>query len=392
MRRAFLIARVDLVRRVRNRSALVTAFAAPLAMAAVFSVLVGGGSQSSFTIAVVDADQSPLSRSIVGDLVDPTRTVHPDDPVGFEAAPDEASARGSVDDGDVDAALVVPAGFGEQVAAGSPASLTVLRAPDRLVSGQIAVSVAQDIARRFDTVAAAARLAAGEVDGAPPAALIDAAEQAGPALSVVSVPPGGRELSPAAFFGASMSLLFLFFTVGFAGQSLVGERRTGTVSRILATPTPPGALIAGKTLAVSALGLAGFVTVWATTSLVFGARWGPPAVVLAVMVATVVAVAGVSMMVTALARTERQAEAYASAVTFVLALLGGNFLGPGPTPDLLRRLSLFTPNGWSLRAFTDLGAEAATAGSVLLSIGVLLGIGAVTGTVAVTRLERLVRS
>ncbi|MGQ0617919.1 MAG: ABC transporter permease [Acidimicrobiia bacterium] len=391
MRRALLIARVDLVRRVRNRSALITAFAAPLAMAAVFSVLVGGGSQS-FSIAVVDADQSPLSRSIVGGLVDPTRTVDPDDPVDFEAAPDEESARRSVDEGNVDAALVVPAGFGDEVAAGSPVSLTVLRTPGRLVSGQIAASVAQDIARRFDTVAAAARLAAGEAGGVPSDAVVAAAERADPALAVVGVPPGGEELSPAAFFGASMSLLFLFFTVGFAGQSLVGERRTGTVSRILATPTPPGALIAGKTLAVSALGLGGFVTVWAATSVVFGARWGPPAVVLAVMVATVVAVAGVSMMVTALARTERQAEAYASAVTFVLALLGGNFIGPGPAPDLLRRLSLFTPNGWSLRAFTDLGADAASAGSVLLCIGVLLGIGVLTGTVAVTRIDQLVRS
>ena len=90
--------------------------------------------------------------------------------------------------------------------------------------------------------------------------------------------------------------------------------------------------MAGKTLSVAALGLAGFVTVWAVTALGFGAGWGNPAAVVLVIVATVFAVGGVSILVASLARTEQQADAYTGAVTFVLALLGGNFVGPSRCP------------------------------------------------------------
>lgn len=187
-----------------------------------------------------------------------------------------------------------------------------------------------------------------------------------------------------------MSILFLFFTAGFAARSLLAERRDGTLARVLATPTSPGQVIAGKVLSVSVLGLAGFTTVWAVTSLVFGAHWGNPGAVLALIVATVVAVGGVSTLVSSLGRTEQQADAYTSAVTFVFALLGGNFIGPGLGPDLLRTLSRLTPNGWALQAFTDLAAGAATAVGVGTALAVLLGIGLVTGVAGILRVRRVI--
>ncbi|MGZ4697124.1 MAG: hypothetical protein ACXVGT_06585 [Oryzihumus sp.] len=45
-------------------------------------------------------------------------------------------------------------------------------------------------------------------------------------------------------------------------------------------------------------------------------------------------------------------------LTFGLVLLGGNFIFISAAPPTLRTLSLFTPNGWALRAFTDLAGGA----------------------------------
>ena len=166
---------------------------------------------------------------------------------------------------------------------------------------------------------------------------------------------GGRDVSPAGYYGAAMSILFLFFTTGFAARSILAEKRDGTLARLLSGPTPPAAVIGGKTASVSVLGLAGFVTVWGVTTLLFGAYWGPPAAVLALMAATVVAVAGVATLVASLARTRQQAESYTAMVTFALALIGGNFLGPGQLPEVLSRLALLTPNGWALTGLHRLG-------------------------------------
>jgi ABC-2 type transport system permease protein len=215
-----------------------------------------------------------------------------------------------------------------------------------------------------------------------------AARAAPSAVASADVPMGEREVSAGAYFGASMAVLFLFFTVGLAARSLVAERRTGTLARALATPVRLASLIAGKTLAVSVLGLAGFVSTWLVTWLGFGADWGSTAAVLALMAATVVSIAGVSMFVASLARTEQQADTYTTAVAFVLALLGGNFIGPGAAPALLRRLSRLTPNGWALEAFTSVSVDGSTLRDVLGTLGVLVAIGAMFGLAGAVALAR----
>lgn len=384
--RTLLVTANDLRRRIRNRSALVTAFIGPLVMGVVFSVLIGGADSTTFHVGVVDADRSPVARELAGGAVGE----HADGAVVVARSRSAADARRAVDEGRLGAAIVIPAGFGDAVQRGEPATMTVLRSPDRLVSGQVAESIAAGLVAHVERIGVAMRVSAARNDGRPDESLAAAAHERAPALALTDVPRGGNEVSPGAFYGAAMSILFLFFTVGYAARSVLAERRDGTLGRVLATPTTPAAVVAGKTLSVTVLALAGFVTVWAVTALAFGAHWGDPLAVAVVIVATVLAVGGVSTLVTSLAKTDQQADVYTSVVTFVFALLGGNFVGPGAAPELLRELSLFTPNGWALSAFTDLSADAATLTSVLGAVAVLLTVAIVAGTIGLRRIHRLV--
>jgi ABC-2 type transport system permease protein len=81
--------------------------------------------------------------------------------------------------------------------------------------------------------------------------------------------------------------------------------------------------------------------------------------VLALIVALSLTMVALTALVIAAARTERQADGWASMLTFGLVLLGGNFVFIGGAPPLVRTLALLTPNGWALRAFTDLAGGAA---------------------------------
>ncbi|MCC6436764.1 MAG: ABC transporter permease [Acidimicrobiales bacterium] len=400
--RTLVICALDLRRRVRNRSAVITTVVGPLAMAIVFGLLVSGTSELTVRIGVVDLDRSAASMSLVSSLLaDDGSEAADGDPGGaaaqqvlqfVELDPGGAAldgVRNAVADGTVDAALVLEAGFGAAATAGGSGSLVVVQDPEQVVSGQIAASVAQSVAAGYRQVGlsvATVMALAGTGSGAFDEALIDAAGAQSPALSVQEVPVGGRDLSAAAFYGAGMSILFLFFTVGFAARSVLAEREAGTLDRVLATPTTAGAVIAGKTLSVGVLGVAGFVVVWLVTSVLFDAPWGDPIAVSVLIVSTVFAIAGVATFVASLARTERQADAATAAVTFLLALLGGNFVGPNQ-PPLLRRLSVLTPNGWSLRAFADLNADAATLSSIATAVSVLLVMGAVFGSIGVRRVR-----
>ncbi|MGD9703441.1 MAG: ABC transporter permease [Acidimicrobiia bacterium] len=384
--RTFEIARVDFLRRFRNRSALITAFLAPLALALVFGFLVGGATESSFRIGVVDADGTDTTSGLVASLLEPDQGSG-EAAVTFESLADESAARAAVDDGDVDAAMVLPSGFTAAATSGQSTEVLVLRSPDRLVSGQVANAIASSIAGNFRRVDVAVR-ALVAVAGEPPTAEAIAAASAQPAaLSLVDAPAGDRSIDASAFYGAGMSILFLFFTVGFAGRSVLAEQHDGTLARVFATPTSPAEVLAGKTLSVTVLAIAGFVTVWITTTWVFDADWGDVAAVICLIVVTVLAIGGVSTFAASLAHTERQADSVTGIITFVLALLGGNFVGPA-APRLLRRLSLLTPNGWALRGFGDLSADTIGVGGVLLPIGALLGFAALFGSIGLIRLHR----
>ena len=63
---------------------------------------------------------------------------------------------------------------------------------------------------------------------------------------------------------------------------------------------------------------------WAASSLLIGADWGPVLPVLSLIVAAVLAVAGIGSAIVGLARTERQVDTASALVTFGLSLLGGN--------------------------------------------------------------------
>jgi ABC-2 type transport system permease protein len=397
MRLILVMAANDLRRRLRDRSALVTAFIAPFALAAIISVALGSATGGfDATIGVVDEDRSDSTRALTGQLLgDSGGTPRQEDesPIRFVARPSEASAAAEIGEDGLGAALIFPAGFGASLAGGRPLAIRVLRDAERPVTGDVAAGIAQGLVARLDATQLSVAVVASGRQASPEglAGLAAQASQAELPIAVGDAPPG-KELPLAAYFGPSMAIVFLFLTVGFGARSLLAERREGTLARLRAAPTTPGAIVAAKTLSVLAMGLASILTLWVATGLLFRASWGSPPLVLALCVATVLAIAGISALITALARTEQQAEGLTSTVTFTLAILGGNFVPPDTFPALLRSLSLLTPNGWALRAFSEVAAGDAGWLDLVPTLIVLVGIGVVTGLVAIRFLQRLVRA
>lgn len=189
-----------------------------------------------------------------------------------------------------------------------------------------------------------------------------------------------------AFFAPGMAMIFLFFVMGAAARSLLTERRLGTLDRILAGPTQPTAVLLGKAMAVVVLGLLSLLTVYLVTTLAFGVDWGDPLGVLLVMLAAVIAIAGFSLIVTGIARTEQQAEALTIIGTLVFAVLGGTFVFTNA--GLFADIRGFFPNGQALMAFLDLSAGQASWVEVLPRVLILLGMGLVTGMIGLLAIRR----
>ena len=348
------IARAELLRRIRSRSAIITSVVAPLALAIVFGLMLDTTAAPSFAIGIVDEDSSQISGQIMQGVLDSSAD---ESPVTFIAIDDRATASTQVDDGDVGAAIVI----------GQDLALTVLVTPASPLSGQVGESVAVSIATGIETGAQS------------PVTLVD-------------LPLGGRELSASAYFGASMSILLLFFATGMAAQSILEDKENRTLDRILAGPTTAWAVLIGKVVATAVMAIVGFVVVWLVTSAIFGGRWGSPPAVLVLIIFTVIALAGVATFIGGFAKTAQQATTITAVVTFALSLLGGNFTGPADTPAALAALRRFTPNGRALEAFTELSTDAASIGSIAWTLVTLLMFGLVFGAIGLMRIQRAVAS
>ena len=390
VRTALLVAGKDLRQRLRDRSALVIAFVAPFVLASIIGLAFGGDFAFKATYAVADADRGPVAAGFrdgvlaspgLRDLV----TVREVDP---------GEARALVDRGEVDAAFLLPAGLSAAVRAGRPATLTVVSSGENPIAGQVARSLAEAYAAELAATQLAVRTALAQ--RGQPATAAEARELGERAaagrlpVQLTEGQVGGRTIEAANYFGPSMAIFFLFFTVSFGARSVLAERREGTMRRLLATAAPPGGVLAGKALAAFTLGTASMLVMWLATTLVFGADWGDPLAVVALTVSSVLSAIGITALVITLAKTDEQAEGYSSLVVFTLALLGGNFIYLAQLPELLQRAALLTPNGWALRGFVDLVADDGGLATVALPVAVTLSVGLVTGALALYRARRMV--
>lgn len=383
MNAALVIAGKDLRQRLRDRSALVLGFVAPLVIATVMSLAFGGTQSFHTTVGVVDLDRGHLATAFVSMLRSPDLA----DIVTVRLEPTEARARRDVDAGTIGAAFVLPRGFTEAAHSAGTSAIRVLGSTDQAIARRIGESLAQSFAAQVNadrlTTATAVSF------GAPAAASAAAAARLRLPVSVASADTGGRQHTAISYYAPSMGIFFVFFGIGFGARSFWSERRSGTLDRVAASPARPGAVLIGKSLSTLVFGLASLTTMAVVTSIAFGANWGPLLATVGLVVGIVLATAALTALVSTLARTERQADGVASTVTFGLVLLGGNFVFVSAEPALLRKAALLTPNGWAMRGFVDLQGGA-TAGAAVLPVFAMLIFTAVAGGAAVVLARRAV--
>ncbi|HYZ97928.1 MAG TPA: ABC transporter permease [Acidimicrobiales bacterium] len=381
VRAAGLIAAVDLRRRFRNRSFLIQAIGGPLALATIIGLAFGSGDEIDATVGLVDADGSPMAAQFVEGVAG----ADTGGGLRFERLDTAAEARAEVDDGDIGAAVIVPAGFGDSVATDAPGELEVITDPaDDPIAAEVARSVAGGFTARVNAARLAGATVAAEGGDLPPPDELAAIE-----LPVEIAQTGsGGDVSPGTYFGPTMALLFLFLMVGTLARDLLTEQRLSVLDRVRAAPVRDATVLAGKAASVVVIAAVTFAVIWLVTGVALGADWGDPAGVVLLIVAVSLAIAGLSGFVAAIAKTEASADMLATFTAFVFALIGGNFIPLGDLPEALRRLSLATPNGWAVQGFAELSVGGGAAADVIPHVAALLGFAAASAAVAAVLLPR----
>ena len=377
----------ELRTRLRDGTALLIAFVAPVALASMFGLALGGDDPPlRTTVGIVDLDGGEFPASVRREVLAAEELK---DVLTLRSYSVEQDAQRDVDNGEIGAAIVFPAGFSKSVRAGEGGEVRVLRSPESPLAGVIASSMVDRMSALVDarTLAVKASLAAGvPVDEVQ--IFVERNGAGGPVLSLGSDPVAGGKVDLGVYYGSGMAALFVFFVVGTSARSLLTERQLGTLSRMQAAPIRAWAIVAGKGLVGFFLALASFCATWLSSVLIFGATWGDPWAVVALGTAHVLAATAIVMLVASGARTDSQADGFTLGIAFVFALLGGSLVPLYNLPEVLQGLALATPNGWTSTGLSRLAGTGAGVSSVYMPIAVLVGIAFVAGVLAAVRFRR----
>ena len=377
MKKILQIGWKDLTVIFRDRAALILILGAPflltLGMGLVTGRLSGGsGALEAIPVVIVNQDSGELGQSLVemlisddlGDLLKPS------------TAADPAEARRQVEDDQISAAVIIPAGFTASILpdasgkTGNVVAIEVYANPARPIGAGVVQSIVAGFLSQVETGQAGGQVTAeqlmqsGRADGLQ---AMQVAMETGTRLAqdfqasqlitlqldqkAASEQPQSIDLM--LFLAPGMAMLFLMYTVSLGGRSLLTERRDGTLARLLSTPTANGQVLIGKVVGVYFIGAVQMFILIGAGFLLFQLRWGDPMGVVVLVLAVVAGATGWGMLLASVARTPGQVSSIGMAMMLLFGLLGGSFFGR-TLPGTLETISKITPNAWGQKGFTIL--------------------------------------
>jgi ABC-2 type transport system permease protein len=415
------IALKDLLRSFRNAFFLGFGLGMPVLMAVIFYFAFGGlASESGFHIPQVDVLVVNLDQPMAeyggfsaGDLLAGLlRSEELAQLLAVTETESVASARAAVDSQEADVAVIIPAGLSAAVFdLEGQAEVEVYHDPTLTLGPGIVKSI---IAQFVDALAGSKIAAVVAYDqlakqgaAVDETTLQDVAMQYGQwatslsegqgtsALLAIQHPVSGEEDTNEALAIVSgvitgMMVFYAFSTGAASAMSILQEEDDGTLPRLFTTPTPTSAILGGKLIAVFALAIVQVLVLMSFSSLVFKTNWGAPIPLSLAVVGLVVLAPSFGIFAMSLLKDTRQAGVVIGGAMTVLGMVGMSSVFTASAPGaggLAETLSLFVPQGWSMRAWL-LVMDGGNVGDVLPTFGVMIALAAGFFSIGVLRFRK----
>ncbi|MDJ0959983.1 MAG: ABC transporter permease [Acidimicrobiia bacterium] len=383
--KSFTIAAVNLKRFVRDRSNVFFVFIFPMLLILVLGSAFGGDFQAR--LGVIAESEDPLAQDLV------TRLQAIETVAVVEADSAEGALR-SVERGELEAAVIIPADYDEAIGSGRTVSVEFLAR-----SAQEASSLRSNVESAITqqaVVLRAARFAESEGLATFDAALSTATATEGfigdVSVDVVAVGEAFAldELGQFDSSAQTQLLLFVFLTSLAGSSALIQTRRLGVARRMIATPTQVRNVLVGEGLGRFAVALVQGLFIMIGTWLIFGVDWGDPILATVILLLFSLVGSGAAMLMGAVFSNDEQAGGMGVLLGLGLAALGGcmmplqvfELIAPG-----LYTVAHITPHAWGLEAFDSIVLSNGTFTDIAVFLLILVGYAVVFYALAIWRLR-----
>ena len=396
MKRIWTLASKDFLETRRDRLALLFTVVMPLAFTAFFGIMFGGGSDR-FPLAIHNADSGAPATQLVSALaksgVVKTETMT------------AADAEKAVDENKAAAALVIPAGFSADLAAGRPAELTLVSTAGstgaQTVQTEVTALAGELVAgeRAAQAAVAVARTLPSSDSGGGEQALKDAAllmarplaaQSLAHPVATVKVIEAGTAAGqiPNGFVLSSPGMLvnFILFSLLTAGVALIQERRNFTLLRLMTTHVRRWELIAGKVLGMFVLTFVQQIILIGAGQLLFGVDYlRDPAALLMMMIALSLVASTLGLLLAAVLTSEQAMVATTVIVSMSVSALSGAWFPLEITGPAFQFVGHLLPTSWILDGLRGIIVRGFDVADVLPAFGFALAWSAVLFALAVWR-------
>ncbi len=332
---------------IRDRAALFWTLAFPLIFIFMFGFIFQGGGGSGLAFGWVDEDGTPESAQLRA-AFEAQETSELQD-----AARDAALEQ--MREGQLDAVLVVPAGYGAAIAAGTagtggPTTLIVYTDPSR---SNVMASVYQAVGSVLGIV---------NLGGRPPLVVPQPETLQTENLNFIS------------YFVPSMLGLSIMQVGIFAAIPLVADREKLILKRLAATPLRRWQLVGSNVLMRLLIAMVQSVIIIGVGVMVFGVEiTGPFALSLVFIVLGAVAFLALGYVVASFAKTEDSANGMTSVIQFPMMFLSGTFFPIDSMPDVLQTVARLIPLTYLSDALRQVMVGGAAFAPLWVCAAVLLG-------------------
>lgn len=185
-------------------------------------------------------------------------------------------------------------------------------------------------------------------------------------------------------------LFGIFFIVVPLGINIVKEKNLGTYIRLRTSPVSYTVILGGKILTFAVICLIQFLLMLLIAKYVFpligliafepGSQF--PLMLLIAFVAGLAAI-GLGILIGTIAETQEQSAPFGAIFVIILAALGGVWVPTFIMPEIMQKISAFSPMNWGISAFYDVILRNGTAADIAQPLAYLLAFFAVTLLAAV---------
>jgi|GEM_PF-4058798 len=372
---AIQMAKVNLLRMLRDRRTLMFMFLMPVVLIAILGSAFSGmfGSQTTikkFDVAIVNQDAGHAAQELVSFLSSQKSQVKV---TGFSSV---KAAQAATQNGLEDVVVIIPKAFSADVAAKKTVQVQVQAPLNRDTDKSITQS-----------------LIAGYGQQAAMGAYIQAQTQAigeplQPVLAqIVEKSPGMHPIGAGSYYAIGMMAMFMLMNAFNRSASMVEEKASDLYRRLIAAPASRNALTIGNWVAnFSVLFVQGAI-------LLLAARWilsvhfGPLAQTGLLLGCYSFCLAGISTALGSFFRNQQVLNGLTNIGTQIVALLGGSMWPVFAFPHAMQLFAKVLPNGITVTAMVDTVMGVGTS-TLMVPMLYLLVLGLVLGVIAALRYGR----